>query len=192
VSLERIIRDAKSAAEVIQRIRSLYRHTSSIKQWVDLNQVIAEVGELLASDLRSGSIVLKTELEPTLPAVLVDRVQLQQLLVNLTRNAIEAMEGAEIPLKELFIISSRGAQEVLVRVRDTGIGVDSFDKAFEPFYTTKPNGMGMGLAICRSIVDAHGGRLWAEPSEPRGSVFGFALPVTQRDGVGSVSGTDRI
>jgi len=191
VSLERIIRDAKSAAKVIQRIRALYRHTSSIKHWVDANQVIAEVGELLAGDLRSGAIVLRTELEPALPAVLVDRVQLQQLLVNLTRNAIEAMEGAQTPPKELCITSSRGAQEVVVRVRDTGIGMESFDKAFEPFYTTKPNGMGMGLAICRSIVDAHGGRLWAEPGEPGGSVFSFALPAIQTGGVGSVSDPDQ-
>jgi PAS domain S-box-containing protein len=176
VSLERIIRDAKSAAEVIQRIRSLYRHTSSIKHLINANDVIAEVGELLASDLRNGSIILRTELEPSLPAVLVDRVQLQQLLVNLTRNAIEAMEGVETPRKELCITSLRGAQEIVVRVRDTGIGMESFEKAFEPFYTTKPNGMGMGLAICRSIVDAHGGRLWAEASAPRGSVFSFALP----------------
>jgi PAS domain S-box-containing protein len=180
VSLERIIRDAKSAAEVIQRIRSLYRHTSSLKHLVDANEVIAEVGELLASDLRGGSIIFRTELEPTLPAVLVDRVQLQQLLVNLTRNAIEAMEGGGNPRKELSISSVRGAQEIIVRVRDTGIGMENFEKAFEPFYTTKSNGMGMGLAICRSIVDAHGGRLWAEAGAPSGSVFSFALPAIEK------------
>jgi len=176
VSLERIIRDAKSAAEVIQRIRSLYRHTSSVKHLLNANEVIAEVGELIAGDLRSRSIILRTELEPTLPAVLVDRVQLQQLLVNLTRNAIEAMEGGGPPLQELCITSARGKQEIVVRVCDTGIGMKSVEKAFEPFYTTKPNGMGMGLAICRSIVEAHGGRLWAEAVAPRGSVFSFALP----------------
>jgi signal transduction histidine kinase len=138
--------------------------------------VIAEVCELIASDLRSRSIVLRTELEPGLPAMLVDRVQLQQLLVNLTRNAIEAMEGVGSPVRELRITSSRGRQEVVVRVCDTGVGVENLEKAFEPFHTTKPNGMGMGLAICRSIVEAHGGRLWAEAGVPRGSVFSFALP----------------
>ena len=179
VSLKRIIRDAKSAAEVIKRIRSLYRHAASIKQPLNANVVIAEVCELIASDLRKRSIVLRTALDPALPAVFVDRVQLQQLLVNLTRNAIEAMEAGP-PLKELCISSLRGEQEIVVRVRDTGVGTESFEKVFEPFYTTKPNGMGMGLAICRTIVDAHGGRLWAQAGASSGSEFSFALPTMER------------
>jgi PAS domain S-box-containing protein len=179
VSLQRIIRDAKSAGEVIERIRSLYRQAASTRQLLDANEVIAEVSELIASDLRSRSIVFRSALEPKLPAVLVDRVQLQQVLVNLTRNAMEAMADDRALVKELCITSRRNEQGILVRVCDTGIGMDSVERAFEPFYTTKQNGMGMGLAICRSIIEAHGGRLWAEAGVASGSVFSFALPAVE-------------
>jgi PAS domain S-box-containing protein len=176
VNLERMIRDAKSAAEVIQRIRALYRHASLRKSMLSVNEVIEEVCELISSDLRTRSIQLRTVLDRTLPDLCVDRVQLQHVLSNLTRNAIEAMESSGSQ-KELCITSYREDQRIVVRVEDTGIGMDNFEQAFEPFFTTKDNGMGMGLAICRSIIEAHGGKLWAGRRGERGAVFSFALPL---------------
>ncbi|MEJ0085223.1 MAG: PAS domain-containing protein [Pseudomonadota bacterium] len=176
VSLERIIRDGRSAADVIERIRALYRHAPPDKDELSVNEVIEEVCKLIAAEARRQSINVRTELQPTLPLIRADRVQLQQVLANLTRNAIEAMETVTDGARELRIASLHEGPRVVVHVQDTGTGMPEYSTAFEPFYTTKAQGMGMGLAICRSIVEAHGGLLWATGAEPRGSVFSFALP----------------
>jgi signal transduction histidine kinase len=125
-------------------------------------------------------VAMRTRLEDGLPPVQVDRVQLQQVLLNLIINAIEAMRGAAEGSRELLITTARdGSGSIVVSLRDTGPGLDptKVDRLFEPLYTTKPEGMGMGLAICRSIVEAHGGRLWATANEPRGAIFQFTLPL---------------
>ena len=186
VTLERIIRDGKSAADVIQRIRALYRHAPPGQDLVSINEVIGEICRLIEPEMRRRSIVLSTQLEPDLPPVLADRVQIQQVLSNLTRNAMEAMEPVMDRPRELSITSRRENDSVVIRIQDTGIGMHDFKSAFEPFFTTKPSGMGMGLAICRTIVDAHGGRLWASRPTPHGSLFSFSLPIATRAGLRKV------
>ncbi len=150
---------------------------------VDLNDLIQDTIALVQGEVRRHRILLRTELAPDLPPVVGDRVQVQQVLLNLVLNGIEAMkEVAERP-RELLIRSRprRIRTAVLVTVQDTGVGLDpqSVERVFEAFYTTKPDGMGMGLAICRSIVEAHGGRLWASANEPHGTIFQFTLPAEQ-------------
>jgi PAS domain S-box-containing protein len=180
LSLERIIRDGRAAADVIQRIRALYRHAPPSKDELSINEVIEEVESLIAADARRQSVVLRVELQKSLPPVLGDRVQLQQVLSNLARNAIEAMETVTTHARELRIQSLHHEHQVIVQVRDTGTGMPDYSNAFEPFFTTKAHGMGMGLAICRSIVEAHGGQLRASHATPSGSVFSFSLPVAER------------
>jgi PAS domain S-box-containing protein len=179
LSLERIIRDGKAAAEVIQRIRALYRHAPPKKDALSINDVIEEVGSLIAADARRQSIALRVDLHEPLPPILGDRVQLQQVISNLARNAIEAMEAVTNRARELRIVSLHQDQQIVVQVRDTGPGMTDYANAFEPFFTTKAQGMGMGLAICRSIVEAHGGHLRAAHAKPSGSVFSFSLPATE-------------
>jgi PAS domain S-box-containing protein len=177
LSAERIVRDGSSAAAVVTRIRSLFRHAPAEKQMLDINEVIEQVCELMVDDLRERAIVLRTDLKRDLPRTAADRVQLQQLIANLVRNAMEAMETVQERPRELSIASSRAAAEITVHVKDRGVGLVQPDAVFEPFYTTKQSGMGMGLAICRSIIDAHGGRLWSAPNAPHGTTFSFALPL---------------
>jgi PAS domain S-box-containing protein len=178
-SLDRIIRDGKAAADVIQRIRALYRHAPPSKDALSLNEVIEEVCGLMATEVRRRLITLRLDLHQHLPAVLADRVQLQQVLSNLLRNAAEAMDNVSDRSRELDITSLREGDRVVVHMRDTGDGMEDFANAFDPFFTTKPHGMGMGLAICRSIVETHGGRLWATRATPNGSVFSFSLPCAE-------------
>ena len=174
--LERIIRDGKAAADVIQRIRALYRHAPPNKDALSVNEVIEEVESIIAADARRQSVTLRIELQDALPPVLGDRVQLQQVISNLARNAIEAMENVTDRARELRIVSMHQDRQVVVQVKDTGAGMPDYASAFEPFFTTKAQGMGMGLAICRSIVEAHGGQLGATSAAPHGSVFRFSLP----------------
>ena len=174
---ERIVRDGKDAGEVIRRIRALFKRAALEKTTLDLNEVIGDVLRLTRSEVVRRGVAVETELEPGLPCVTGDRVQLQQLLLNLLVNGIEAMEGVTDRPKRLFICSKQQAGEgVLVEVRDCGSGLAEPDKAFEAFFTTKENGLGMGLAICRSIVEAHQGRLWAESASGTGATFCFTLP----------------
>jgi hypothetical protein len=180
LSLERIIRDGKAAADVIQRIRALYRHSPPSKDALSINEVIEEVGSLIAADARRQSIALRVDLQETLPPILGDRIQLQQVISNLARNAIEAMETVTNRARELRIVSLHQDRHVVVQVKDTGPGMSDYANAFEPFFTTKAQGMGMGLAICRSIVEAHGGHLRANHAQPSGSVFSFSLPAADR------------
>jgi PAS domain S-box-containing protein len=174
---ERIVRDGKESGEVVRRIRALFRQAALEKIELDLNEVIAEVLRLLNDETAKKRITVETDLDQDLAPVAGDRVQLQQLVFNLLLNGIEAMEPVVDGLKRLSIRSRHSSPEtVLVEVRDSGIGLKDPDRIFDAFFTTKESGMGMGLAICRSIVAAHQGRLWAASGEGPGSIFSFTLP----------------
>jgi PAS domain S-box-containing protein len=181
-ALERIANDGKRAAEVIQRIRALMKRQAPRKEWLDINETILEVIALAQYQLRRSGILVETRLGHDLPLVRCDRVQLQQVLLNLIINAIEAMSGIKERPRELTIVSaSDGPDTVSVEVRDSGTGLnpEHAPHLFEPFYTTKAEGLGIGLSISRSIVEAHGGRLWAAANAPYGTVFLFSLPVNE-------------
>jgi signal transduction histidine kinase len=180
-ALGNIIADGKRAREVIARIRALTKRQTPRMDLLDLNPEIREVLALTEEELRSHDIVLDTKLDSTLPQVRGDRVQLQQVLLNLILNAIEAMSVVDNRPRELTIISTQGTDGALVEVRDSGMGFgqDGAERVFDAFYTTKAEGLGIGLSISRSIIEAHGGRLCAAPNEPHGAVFRFSLPVAE-------------
>ncbi|HET6931507.1 MAG TPA: ATP-binding protein [Candidatus Acidoferrum sp.] len=174
----RIVNDGTRAAEIIKRIRLLFKKGTSERELVNVNEVIREMVVLLQVEARRYSILVRTELEPDTPGVMADRVQLQQVLMNLMVNGIDAMKDADVG-RELVIKSQRAEDDqVLVSVTDTGMGLPSQqpDQVFEAFFTTKPHGTGMGLSISRSIVESHGGRLRAANNFPRGASFSFTLP----------------
>ncbi|HET7366000.1 MAG TPA: PAS domain S-box protein [Burkholderiales bacterium] len=178
-ALHHIVADGKRAGEVIARIRALTKRQMPRLEPLDLNRKIGDVVALADHELKSQEVVLHTQLDRTLPPVAGDRVQLQQVLLNLIVNAIEAMASVHDRPRELTIVSRRAdGDSAMVEVRDCGPGLDpqAAERVFEAFYTTKPQGLGMGLSISRSIVEAHGGRLWANPNEPHGAVFRFTLP----------------
>jgi C4-dicarboxylate-specific signal transduction histidine kinase len=177
-SFEQIVRDGRHAAEVIQGLRSMFKSKELAHAAIDLNQLIREVLALVQVALQRHGIVVRTELDGMIGLVTGNRVQLQQVLFNLVSNAIEAMESA-LDRKMLIKSELESAGEVRVTVEDSGSGIDSkdIDKIFSTFFTTKLEGMGMGLSICRSIIESHGGRLWASPGSSRGAVFQFTLPV---------------
>jgi PAS domain S-box-containing protein len=182
---ERIISDGFRASEVVSRIRALARKSPERRDWVNINDTVLETVSIIRTELRRNDISLRTELNDSLPVISGDQIQLQQLFINLMTNAIEAMSTVADHPRELVISTERlSCDELLVRVRDTGPGLQTAkaDKIFEAFFTTKPNGMGMGLKICRSIVESHGGRLWATPNHPRGAVFQFTLPIEHESG----------
>lgn len=175
---ERIVRDGKEAGEVVRRIRALFKQAAIEKIDLDLNEVIEEVLHLLKGETTRRRITVEMDLGQDLASVAGDRLQLQQVVFNLLLNGIEAMDPVVDRPKKLFICSKRPSPEtVLVEVRDSGTGLKDPDRIFDAFFTTKDNGMGMGLAICRSIIDAHHGRLWAAPGEGVGTTFSFVLPV---------------
>ena len=199
-AIRRIIRDGNRGGEIIGRIRALAKKAPPKKDWLDLNETIDEVAAMARSEVQRNRVLLQTKLANDLPLILGDKIQLQQVILNLLMNAVEAMSGAGEGPRELGISSekvteihdepkeeryeNRGLADtewthVLITVRDSGPGLDPqrLNRLFDPFYTTKPQGLGMGLAISRSIVEAHGGRLWAKPNAPRGAVFQFALPI---------------
>jgi len=203
-----VIADAHRAGEIISRIRALAKNAPPQMVWLDLNQTIPEVIAIVDGELKRTGVLLETRLADDLPLIRGDRVQLQEVLLNLVINAVEAVSVTEAP-RELWITSAKVSvteeserrthadlslavrpssleperqgpiPSVLVCVADSGPGLDpnTLDQLFDPFYTTKPNGLGMGLAISRSIVEAHGGRLWATANVPRGAVFQFTLPI---------------
>ena len=180
-SLTRIVRDGRRAAEVISRIRALVRKAKSEMAPLNINEALQEVVLLMQFELRKNSVKFDLNLDPSLPPVIADRVQFQQVVLNLLINAIEAMASLDDSTRELRLISRRqGPNCVVIAVRDSGVGIGSqqMNELFETFFTTKPQGMGMGLAISRSIVEAHGGRLWAESNNDRGATFQFTLPLT--------------
>jgi C4-dicarboxylate-specific signal transduction histidine kinase len=183
-ALSLIVKEGTRAGEVIGRIRALIKKAPVRKDAVSIDDAILEVIALTRTEAASNSVSVWTQFAEGLPRVQGDRVQLQQVMLNLIVNAIQAMSGIGEGARELKIsidaVPSEGG--VRVGVRDTGPGLspESLSRLFEPFYTTKPMGMGMGLSICRSIVEAHGGRLWATRCEPRGALFQFTIPSTCR------------
>ena len=179
-TLEHIVKDGRRAAETISRIRTLVKKMPLREDRIDINEAIVEVISLSRSELERNSVELRTQLSSDLPLVASDRVQLQQVILNLIANAVEAMSDVRDRPRELIVATVAGdSRDVCVDVRDSGPGFESADlhRLFDSFYTTKPDGIGMGLSISRSIVEAHGGRLWATPNKPHGAVFRFTLPV---------------
>jgi signal transduction histidine kinase len=177
-ALARITRDGKRASDVIGRIRALVKKSSTEKAGLDLNEAIQEVVVLVQSEIQKSEVTLQMELAIDLPQILGNRVQLQQVILNLVMNGIEAMSAVTDRSRDLLIRSCKyESDKVLVAAQDSGIGIDSqnLEKIFDAFYTTKSQGMGMGLAISRSIVESHGGRLWAVPNIGPGATFQFTL-----------------
>ena len=174
-----IVNQTDRASDVVDRIGCLIKNAPPRKEVVDLNAAILEVTALTRSEAVKSGVTVGTQLAGELPPVQCDRVQLQQVMLNLIVNAIQSMSGVEDGNRELQISTvSIEPEGMCVSVRDTGHGLrpESLPRLFEPFYTTKPDGMGMGLSICRSIIEAHGGRLWATRCEPRGALFQFTIP----------------
>ena len=178
-ALTGIVNQTDRASQVVDRIGALIKKAPPQKEVVDINAAILEVTALTHSEAVKTGVTVGTQLAGELPRILCDRVQLQQVVLNLTVNAIQSMRGVADGNRELHISTASIEPEgVCVAVRDTGNGLrpESLPCLFEPFYTTKPDGMGMGLSICRSIIEAHGGRLWATGCEPRGALFQFTIP----------------
>ena len=179
-ALECVVNDTYRAGDIIERIRDQVKKVPPRKEGVDLNDAIEEVIALVRGELSKHRVSLQMRLADGLPPVHADRVQLQQVMLNLILNAIEAMIGVDDEVRELVISTESSPSEgLLVAVGDSGPGIapEDRERVFESFYTTKAGGVGIGLSICRSIIDAHGGRLWADAHQPRGAVFRFTLPV---------------
>ena len=177
-ALARIVDDGKRAGDVIRRIRDLIKRAPSRVEWLDINNAIREVIELTRAETVKNDVSMQTELAAGLPLVEGDRVELQHVVLNLIVNAVEAMSAVAEGTRELLISTARADADVLVTVQDSGPGMpaEGLERVFEPFHTTKPTGLGMGLSISRSIIVAHGGRLWASANAPRGAVFQFTVP----------------
>jgi PAS domain S-box-containing protein len=182
-ALSRIVRAGKRAGDVIGRIRALVTKAPPRKDWVEINAAIREIVELTRDEAVKSGVSVRSELAEGVPLIQGDRVQLQQVILNLIMNGIEAMAGVGEASRELLITSKKDDEEgVLVAVADTGPGLaaGALEHVFAAFHTTKPGGLGLGLSICRSIIEAHDGRLWASANEPRGAVFQFSLPAPAR------------
>ncbi len=178
-TIKDMISDAFRASEVVNRIRALAKKSPPRKDRLSINDVVLETASLVRNELQRNNIILQLKLTESLPPILGDQVQLQQVLLNLIINAKEAMSAATVDSSTLTITAELSApRQILVSVRDTGLGFDqtNLDQIFDAFYTTKPTGMGMGLKISRSIIEAHGGKFWATPNQPRGATFQFTLP----------------
>jgi PAS domain S-box-containing protein len=182
-AVDEVVRDGQRASDVLRRIRAMLKSVTPERTQVDINQEIAEVLELARHELQRHSVSVQTDLHPDLPAIPADRVQLQQVVLNLVMNGIDAMRPITDHSRVLTVRSLLDDQHnIIVNVADSGVGLDlaNRDRIFETFFTTKAEGMGMGLAISNSIIQAHHGRLWAEPGSPFGAVFSFALPLVGR------------
>jgi len=189
-SVERMISAGSRAGEVIRRIRALVGKAPPLRDRLNINDAITEVIALIRGEVQRNRISLRTKLSTDVPLVLGDRIQLQQVILNLILNAMEAMSDVSPQLGELLVSSTKdGPNGALVSVQDSGTGLDgtALDQLFEAFYTTKAHGMGIGLAVSRTIIQAHGGRLWAAPNVPRGAIFQFTLPADCEE----VSGMER-
>jgi PAS domain S-box-containing protein len=176
--LSLIVKEGTRAGEVVERVRALVKKVHTRKDAVAIDDAILEVIALTRTEAANNSVSVRTQLAVGLPRVQGDRVQLQQVILNLIINAIDAMRDVGEEERELLISTRSEPDGVSVEVRDSGPGFApaALERVFEPFYTTKPEGMGMGLSICRSIIEAHGGRLWATGCEPRGALFQFTIP----------------
>ena len=178
-ALNRIVANGNRVSEVIGRMRALFQKAPLRKEEMDINGAILEVIALTRSEVVKNGISVQSHLVEGLPLIQGDRVQLQQVILNLIINAVEALSSVSEGSRELVITTGKGEPDgVLVVVRDSGPGLSSpgLERIFEAFYTTKPGGLGMGLSICRSIIEAHGGRLWATAAQPQGATFQFTLP----------------
>ena len=177
-ALSLIVKEGNRAGEVVGRIRALIKKAPARKDAVEINDAILEVIALTRTEAANNSVSVRTQLAEGLPRVQGDRVQLQQVLLNLIINAIEAMRDVCEAERELLISTRNEPDGVSVEVRDSGPGFApaALERVFEAFYTTKPSGLGLGLSICRSIIEAHNGQLWASPNVPRGAIFGFIAP----------------
>jgi len=177
---ERIIQDGTRAGAVLGRIRALFKKEPPAKDWLDMNEVIQDLAIFLRDEAARRRVSIRTELASGLPKVKGDRVQLQQVVLNLIMNGMDAMTATAGRAKELLIRSGKeNSTEIMVRIEDCGVGLNSetAEKIFDPFFTTKPQGIGMGLTISRSIVESHRGRLWATPRPSGGAVFQFTIPI---------------
>jgi signal transduction histidine kinase len=172
-------RDARRAADIIERVRSLYRKDSSDEETVDINELIREMVVMLHNEANRHSITMRTDLANEIPKVMADRVQLQQALMNLMLNGIEAItdNGGELSIGSQLLENG----QVLISISDTGVGLPAgnVERIFDPFFTTKSHGTGLGLAITRSIIESHGGRIWATSNSGGVATFRFTLPVTE-------------
>jgi C4-dicarboxylate-specific signal transduction histidine kinase len=178
-----VVADVDRARDIVDRIREHMKKAPPRKERFELNQAIDEAMALARSALIRSGVSVQTRLADDLPPIDGDRVQLQQVVLNLILNAVEAMGGIEAGARQLSIETEQDRTLIHVAVRDCGPGINPthLERVFQAFYTTKSGGMGIGLSICRSIIDAHGGRLWAEANEPRGAVFRFTLPGADAD-----------
>jgi C4-dicarboxylate-specific signal transduction histidine kinase len=184
IALGFVAQDADRAGDIIDRIRDHTKKAPPRGDRFDLNEAVKEVIGLAQSQIEKNRVAVQIQLSKWLQPVHGDRVQVQQVILNLILNATEAMASVEVGLRELSISTEQSQiDSVLVAVGDSGPGIDPehVDRIFDAFYTTKTDGMGMGLSICRSIIHAHGGRLWADANEPRGTVFQFTLPSAESD-----------
>jgi two-component system sensor kinase FixL len=182
-ALEQISRQAMRAGEVIRRLRTFVRKGENKRTPHDLNALVSEVERLAEVDAKLHGAKLRLELGESLPGVLVDGVQIQQVLLNLIRNGLEAMEEAGVTDEPVIVRTERNGNEIEVSVIDSGVGLkpEDEDSLFNPFHTTKKTGMGMGLSISRSIIMSHGGRMWFTRNAERGTTFHFSLPIMRRD-----------
>jgi len=184
-TVRRIIRDGNRAADVITRLRALFSKRAFTLEPVNLSEAALEVVALSLNDLQRNRVVLESELADDLPVIAGDRVQLQQVILNLLRNAVDAMiKVDDRPRRLLIRTEPEGADAVRLTVKDAGIGLDrqTMNKLFDAFYTTKSDGMGIGLSISRSIIERHQGRLWVEPNEGPGTTFAFSIPCLAEHG----------
>jgi signal transduction histidine kinase len=177
ITVDRIIRDANSAADVVSRIRALFKQSADVRAKANIGDVLSQARDLIMEEALRRHVRMETEVEEGLPLVCLDSVQIQQVLVNLIRNGIEAMEETAPSERVLTLRATSSDGTVRVEVRDHGSGIASPHQIFEPFFSTKEHGMGMGLAICRSIIESHGGRLYTERNVPQGTAFIFTVPI---------------
>lgn len=180
LAAENIIRDGTRAGSVIGQIRALFKKELPAKIWFDINEAIQELAVFVRSEILLHRVAIRTDLAPDLPKVKADRVQLQQVVLNLIVNGMDAMGNTDVRSRELLIRSQMdGSSQILIQVEDSGEGLpaDFETKIFNPFYTTKTQGIGMGLSISRSIIESHGGRLWAQPRPGGGAIFEFTIPI---------------
>ena len=177
-AVARLVKEATRAGEIIVQVRNLTQNKPPEKSWLGINEIITATATLIDREIQQNKVSFETNLSDDVPLVQGDRVQLQQVILNLLINAVESMTAVALGSRKLTISSSKNGTGVLVRVGDTGRGFarEDLDRLFNAFYTTKRNGMGMGLAISRSIVESHGGRIWATRNAPHGAIFHFLLP----------------
>lgn len=179
-AVDRMVNDANRASQIISRIRALAQRTPAAKEWINPNDLLMDVLALTQYEVKRNKILLRTALAHDLPEVLGDRIQLQQVVLNLVINAIEALSSVQNGIRELVLSSAQGsASEVVIVIRDSGSGIqpENLSRVFEPFFTTKTHGMGLGLMISQSIIEAHGGRLSVSQNLPSGASFRLSLPV---------------